>query len=296
MSEGEDNDVEATPCTCCASCGIAEIDDIKLNDCDNCDLVKYCSDDCKGDHKSVHKEDCKKRAAELFDELLFKQPEGSHRGDCPLCCLPMPLDQSKSTMFECCGKTMCNGCLRANLVREDEMRLQRTCPFCREALPETKECDKLRMKRIEVNDPVAIFQEGALQYQKGDYQRAFEYYAKAAALGDAHAHWRVALLYHEGKGVEKDMGREMYHTEEAAIGGHPDARYNLGVDEMNKGNFERAVKHYIIAAKQGEEDSTKMLMKLYKKGYVGKEDLAATLRAHQAYLDAAKSPQRDAVE
>ena len=31
----------------CASCGIAEVDDIKLKDCSACDLVRYCSDDCQ---------------------------------------------------------------------------------------------------------------------------------------------------------------------------------------------------------------------------------------------------------
>ena len=29
-------------------------------------------------------EECEKSAAELHDEMLFKQPEGSHLGDCPI--------------------------------------------------------------------------------------------------------------------------------------------------------------------------------------------------------------------
>ena len=69
--------------TCCASCGIAKVDDIKLMPCDDCDLVRYCSDACRNDHKSEHEEVCKMRAAELRDKILFKQPEGSHLGDCP---------------------------------------------------------------------------------------------------------------------------------------------------------------------------------------------------------------------
>ena len=71
-------DNEAVDTSCCASCGIAEIDDIKLKDCDGCDLVKYCSDECQLEHTSEHKGECKKRAAELREELLFKQPESSH--------------------------------------------------------------------------------------------------------------------------------------------------------------------------------------------------------------------------
>lgn len=68
-----------TPSCCCASCGIAEIDDVKLMDCDDCDLVRYCSDECQRDQKSEHEEECKKRAAELRDELSFKQPEAGRQ-------------------------------------------------------------------------------------------------------------------------------------------------------------------------------------------------------------------------
>ena len=67
----EENVVEVdTPC--CASCGITEVDNIKLRECDGCDLVRYCTDECKNINKSEHKDACKKRAAELRDELLFK--------------------------------------------------------------------------------------------------------------------------------------------------------------------------------------------------------------------------------
>ena len=76
----------------CASCGAAEVDDIKLKECNGCHLVKYCSDECQRDHKPQHKRACKKRAAEIRDELLFKQPESNHLGDCPICCLPLAID------------------------------------------------------------------------------------------------------------------------------------------------------------------------------------------------------------
>eukprot|EP00984_Skeletonema_dohrnii_P024803 scaffold13949_cov67-Skeletonema_dohrnii-CCMP3373.AAC.2 len=63
----------------CASCGIAEVDDIKLMTCNDCDLVRYCSDKCQQEHRSQHDAKCKERAAELRDELLFRQPESSYR-------------------------------------------------------------------------------------------------------------------------------------------------------------------------------------------------------------------------
>jgi TPR repeat protein len=100
-------------------------------------------------------------------------------------------------------------------------------------------------------------------------------------------------VYQLGEGVEKDEEKAMYHSEEAAIGGHPDARHNLGCYDERNGNTERAVKHFIIAAKLGLEGSMKALWTHYSHGNITKEELEATLRARQAALDAMKSVQRD---
>eukprot|EP00985_Skeletonema_marinoi_P005848 scaffold2553_cov162-Skeletonema_marinoi.AAC.2 len=56
------------------------------------------------------------------------------------------------------------------------------------------------------------------------------------------------------------------------------------------------MKHFIIAAKLGDDDSMEMLMIAFKSGLVSKDDLASALRAHQAAVDATKSPPRDAFE
>ena len=288
---------ETDAACCCASCGKAEIDDIKLVPCDDCDLVKYCGDDCENNHKSEHEEDCKKRAAELRDDLLFKQPESSHWGDCPICCVPLSLDIKKSVSMGCCNIVICRGCAHANAIRETELRLQLSCPFCREPFLKTEEEeDKHMMKRLEANDPVALLLWGGMKYKKGEYSSAFEYFTKAAELGDMDAHCKLALMYDHGKGVEKDMGKEIYHLEEAAIAGHADARYNLGSIEWKNGNKERAVKHFIISAAQGHDESIKALTKLFKAGLVTKDVFAAALRAHHAAVDATKSPLREAAE
>ena len=280
--------------TCCASCGIAEIDDIKLVPCDGCDLVRYCGDECR----SEHEEDRKRRAAELRDKLLFKQPESSHMGDCPICFVPLSLDLSNSTLMPCCSNVICHGCEYANWMRENQKSLAFPCPFCREPAPETEEeSDKRLMKRVEANDPVAICQQGFNEYNKGEYSSAIEYWTKAADLGYAEAHYQLADLCRDVEGVEKkDVRKEIYHLEEAAIGGHPKARNNLGCIEGSNGNIERAVKHWIIAATQGDDHATEALMEGFRKGLVKKEDLASALRSHQAAVDATKSPQRKAAE
>ena len=293
MSAKEDT----TPSSRCASCGIAENDDIKLKNCTACYLVRYCSVKCQKEHRSKHKRACKKRAAELRDELLFKQPESTHLGDCPICTLPLPFDLRNSESLVCCGKIICMGCFVANMKREVEMRLQPSCPFCRKVRPKTKEeMEKQHMKRLEANDTVAIFQQGWDQFKKEDYISAFEYWTKAAELGYVEARYFLACLYQNGYGVEKDVGKKIHHLEEAAIAGHPFARYNLGCEEWGVGNKERAVKHWVIGAAQGEGDSIKDLMDAFKRGVMAKEDLAASFRAHKAAVDATKSRQRQAAE
>ena len=96
--------------------------------------------------------------------------------------------------------------------------------------------------------------------------------------------------------LKKDMGKKTFHQIEAAIRGHPYARHVLGCEEFGDCNYERAAKHWTIAATQGDDDSMKSLMKLFSVGLVKKDDLAAALRAHKAAVDATKSPQREAAE
>ena len=212
----------------------------------------------------------------------------------------LPVDASTFSSSGCCSKFICKGCDHANQRREWEQRLRRTCPFCREPLPLTREeCDKLRMKRVEANDPDALRFYGVKQYQKGDYRSAFEYFTKAADLGNAWSHYNLSLLYRDGEGVEKDEGKLIHHLEEAAIGGHPGARYHLGIHEGGDENYERALKHWMIGAAQGCDKSIKMLMNIFKEQkeeVVSKEQLNVALRAHKAAVDATKSPQRKTAE
>eukprot|EP00984_Skeletonema_dohrnii_P028893 scaffold19089_cov156-Skeletonema_dohrnii-CCMP3373.AAC.6 len=152
------------------------------------------------------------------------------------------------------------------------------------------------MKRVAANDPVAMTRIGKNSYNEGDYGTAFEYFTKAAELGDVEAHYNLSFMYRRGEGVEKDEKKGLYHLVEAAIAGHPDARYDLAVNEGRNGRIDRAVKHFIIAANLGDDNSIQALKGCYKYGDVSKEDFAAALRAHQAAVDATKSPQREVME
>jgi hypothetical protein len=86
-------DEEAAADVCCASCGKAAVDDVKLLKKCACNLVKYCSDDCQKVLRPQHEMLCRKRLAELRDDDLFEQSDESHYGECPICCLPLSLIQ-----------------------------------------------------------------------------------------------------------------------------------------------------------------------------------------------------------
>ena len=293
-----DNNEAADEMSRCASCGTTENDDIKLRKCTACQLVRYCGVKCQKEHWKKHKKECRKRATELRDELLFKQPEGSHLGDCPICFIPLPLKSEKAVMMPCCSKVVCEGCNYASQKRDAEEGLEIKCPFCRHTAPKLRvELDRILMKRIEKNDPVALQFVGTEHNVKGDYKSAFEYWTKAAELGDALAHYQLSCFYSEGKGVEKDEKKERYHLEQAAIGGHPEARYYLGLFELKDGrvaHVDRALNHWIIGANLGDDKSFEHVKKFYQGGVA--LDFAAVLRAYQAAVDAMKSPHREAAE
>jgi len=103
MSTADNNNKDDIP-DICANCGKGEESTGSLKACTACKMVKYCNRECQIAHRSQHKKACKKRAAELHDEALFKEVEPE---DCPICFLRMPYLMSGSTYMPCCGKVIC---------------------------------------------------------------------------------------------------------------------------------------------------------------------------------------------
>ena len=80
-------------CSANANCGVAEVDEVKLEEEEcSCNLLRSCSDKRRGEQQEKDEEECQKQVAKIQADDLFRQPDGSHRGECPLCFLPMPLD------------------------------------------------------------------------------------------------------------------------------------------------------------------------------------------------------------
>ena len=77
--------------------------------------------------------------------FLFQQPESSHHGDCPICCLPIPLvGKSKFATTECCSKMIYEGCIFTDKYCQWEMKGQLRnfpfeCLFCGHSLPKAQQ-------------------------------------------------------------------------------------------------------------------------------------------------------------
>jgi tetratricopeptide (TPR) repeat protein len=290
--EADAREADKHVCANCG-CGIAVEDNNESEECTECHSARYCGgDNCREERQEQHEEECKHRKAELYDKTLFTQPDSSHLGECPICFLPLPLDRSKSMFWPCCSKVICKGCDYADDISGGGDR----CPFCRELATNMEEFRKRLMKRVKADDPAAVRHMGGMCYNEGEYDSALEYFTKAAELGNVDAHYQLGNMYMKGEVVEKDEEKAAYHFEKAAMSGHPEARHNLACYEAINGNIERAVKHLIIAANLGDEDSMKALWEEFEDGNITKEDLEATLRTHQAAVDETKSSQREVGE
>jgi len=281
----------------CTACGVSDDGGGSLKACTGCNLVKYCNRACQVAHRPAHKKACKERVAELFDEKLFKQPPPNE--DCPICYLRIPIDGDLNRRYQsCCGKMLCGGCVCAHAVTAADTEKFK-CVFCRTEASSSDEVLIERMKkRVEANDAVAMSSLGGF-YQRGtmglrqDNAKALELYHKSAKLGHNIAHFNLSVCYQTGSIVEKDTRKATYHTQLAAMAGDVQARNNLGCDEYNAGNMDRAYKHWIISANAGHDLAMKEIHKGYKSGFVTKDDHEKTVCAYGNSIDEMKSDDRD---
>ena len=285
----------------CANCGKDETVTNKLKRCVACKMVKYCNRDCQVAHHPKHKKACKKRAAELFDEQLFRDhPE---RPECPICTLAMPFDEKQIVFNGCCGQRICYGCIygqnKEGIDNGKELEDLGICPFCRAPQPISKADYVSRVEKcVEKNNAEAMNHLGDLYYKAGmglprDRNKAVELYRKAGELGCAKAYFMLANAYESGEEIRKDKKKARYYWGLAAIGGDIFARHKLGHCEIQADNSERAKKHFMIGAKAGDGFSLHGLRLGLKHGFVTKDEYREALRACKKQQDDIKSATRD---
>ena len=288
----------------CANCGKGGGNTIKLKKCNACYLVKYCSVDCQKIHRKFHKKACKERAAQLKDEKLYGQGHERSEGDfCPLCLLAIPFAVDEhSGFYTCCMKRVCTGCIFATV----KQGLGPICPFCRapQAGPEAENDEEtLRriQKRVAARDPDAICRLGDF-HLNGQYgleksqSRAFELWSEAAELGSTTALCKLGMAYYDGdKGLSQDKAKGICFFESAAMQGCADSRSNLALAELEDGNDDRAVRHFMIAAKMGHKPSLDVIKGFFRDGFATRAQYCEALKGYQGAMEEMKSPDRDIV-
>ena len=246
-------------------------------------------------------EACARRAAaqELKDEQLYSQGLERMEGDfCPICTLAIPLPVThNSLVMPCCQKRICQGCHGIALKRDMD-----SCAFCRTPMPKNSAAELAMIRaRVAKKDPDAMdrlgeyycFEFGDLQE---DMQKAIELWTEAAELGSVDALYNLGNAYDRGKGVQEDVEKGAEFFAKAAMQGHADSRYNLACYEGNRGNHDRAVKHFLISAKMGCKSSVEAIKKTFMRGDATKAQYAEALRGYQDAVEEMKSQDRDEVK
>jgi len=258
----------------CANCG-KEGSDV-TNTCNKCKSVMYCNAACKKKHRHKHKKVCeehlkraKEHAAKVHDEKLFKQPPSLFE-DCPICMIRLPTLNTGRVYMNCCGKMICSGCIHAPVYDDRGNKVtEKTCPFCRTPFAASDEENLKKLeKRIELNDAHAIYIMGCY-YALGRYGKtqnnamALELWLRAVELGHSQSYNNIGHSYETGRGVEVDNKKAIHYYELSAMEGNVTARHNLGCMERQVGNMDRALKHWMIAARDGYSNSLKKVKELY---------------------------------
>jgi hypothetical protein len=302
---------------CCADCGMNG--GASLKTCTSCKIVKYCNADCQRNHWLQHKKICKRRAAELRDEALFKDPPPKE--DCPICFLPMPIrliscitltpatilavpiddfviaNEGSAKMctyeyYSCCGKSIYNGCLYS-VCKSGNIE---KCPFCKADHVDKTDEERIKelMKRIEAKDAGAMCQLANYYYigingLQQDGQKATELWKHAVEIGSSHAHNNLADMFCQGG----DLKKAKFHYEAAAMAGHEGARYNLGTMENDSRNLEQAIKHWMIGASAGDYTAMNALRKYFEIGVVTQESIESILTEYNNSCVEMRSKARD---
>jgi hypothetical protein len=251
---------------------------------------------CANCGKAEELEACNKRAAELHEEALFKQPPKGD--DCPICFLLLPRESGRGkTFMPCCGKTICCGCDHAHQLQSSG---RPTCPFCRAKTPFAKECIKMLKKRVDANDADAILQLGRYYiYGKEDSKinkdigKAVKLLHCAAELGSAEAYHDLGAIYYRGDDVSKDRAKAKQYFEKGAMRGCASSRFNLGIMHAQDGRPDQAIKHWLIGASGGEIQAIDGIKRAIPVGIATRDDYAQALRGYQLYLNEIRSDERD---
>ena len=190
-------------------------------------------------------------------DLLAPLPE---REECPICLVPLPINDDDTTFHSCCGKYVCSWCIYKSVLKDIENGVQQDeikCAFCRQLTP--KNGVKALKKLMKKNEPGA-FVHMASRYQSGDGvmqsdTKTLEMYIRAAELGFPNAYTDIGYHYRRGIVVEQDGSKSLAFYEVAAKKGSMYAHKILAKFHGNNGNNQKCIEHLKVAASAGDKES-----------------------------------------
>jgi len=287
---------------CCASCGKTGEG---LKRCTACKSVWYCGVTCQIDHRKAHKKECKRIKKELE---MWKPPPPTE--ECPVCLVPLPLQNSKATYWPCCGQTVCNACkaetdraLNITNIERYAKKLppmESSCAFCRVSNHKRdSELIKRMEGRVAKGDLKAMVSLAGM-YRDGEHglardeTKTLELYHRAAALDCPNALLWLGTCFLEGElGLIQDLEKATSYFEDSAKKGNVISRLNLGDLKQLEEHHELAMKHFKLAAAAGHEDAVKQLWKYFSLKKLSKAELEEILRAHKEACDEMNSEERE---
>ena len=128
----------------------------------------------------------------------------------------------------------------------------------------------IEYKKLRSKGAPDYYKEGTKYHAKGEYNKAFKYFKKAATFDYPAALDSIGLYYEEGKSVLKDEKKAVYYYNKAAKYNYAPSLYNLGFCYFNgKGiekNYEEAFKCYKKAYELKDLLASYSLGKCYELG------------------------------
>jgi len=230
--------------------------------------------------------------------------------ECPVCMVPLYLNNTKHKYWVCCGKMLCKACCEehdralqvTNMKREKKKQppLEKTCAFCRSPFHKNDiELLKRYEERIGKDDTQAMLNlacklmDGMNGLRKND-EKAFSLLNRAAGLGYTGAIGMLGTCAAKGQpGSIPDMTKAKEYCEDAAKKGDAPSRHNLARLLADEDNYDLAIKHWHLSAAAGCDDSIGSLWTCFYRDRLSKPDLEKALRAHKAASDEMKSEDRE---
>jgi len=236
---------------------------------------------------------------DLFTPLIITERE-----ECPICLIPLPIEEEENVFFPCCGKRICTGCTLRSIndsIKNGTPKLQalveQKCAFCRLPSMRNNNYTKPLKKQMKKKNPYA-FLAMAQRYQDGEgviqsYTKSVEMYIRAAELANAGAFSMIGIHYYQGIAVVQDTSKSLEFYNVAAKKGDIKAHKYLAKFHGRNGDIKTSIEHLKVAAGAGDKAAMDHLMIGYKAKILSKEDLTHTLRAYQASSNEMKSKDRD---